>query len=235
MNERVFIVEDEEKIATLLRDYLHQAGYIAKIIMEGNTVVSQVRRDCPDLILMDLMLPGVDGFDLCKEIRTFSGVPIIIITARVDEINRLIGLELGADDYICKPCSPREVVARVKTVLRRTGGRLSTLPGRQMVLDESRQAALVGVNEVKLTTVEFRLLSLLCSTPGRIYTRAHLMDRIYPNERTVCNRTIDSHVKKLRKKLDLLVSGEEIVHSVYGVGYKFEMSENSGRSPASRG
>jgi len=146
-------------------------------------------------------------------------VPIIMITARIEEIDRLLGLELGADDYICKPFSPREVVARVKAVLRRTGS------GRNMqglFLDESRYRAKLNGQDLELTAVEFKLLHFLAANPGRIYGRQQLMDRIYLDQRSVADRTIDSHIKKLRKKMGAVSGGEELIHSVYGVGYKFE-------------
>ncbi len=219
MDEKVLIVEDEPKLAALLTDYLRQGGFETFSLDNGVNVVSRVREEMPDLILLDLMLPGRDGLDICKEIRTFSTVPIIMITARIEEIDRLLGLELGADDYICKPFSPREVVARVKAVLRRTGS------GRNMqglFLDESRYRAKLNGQDLELTAVEFKLLHFLAANPGRIYGRQQLMDRIYLDQRSVADRTIDSHIKKLRKKMGAVSGGEELIHSVYGVGYKFE-------------
>jgi len=173
----------------------------------------------PDPI-MPLMLPGRDGIEICKEIRTFSNLPIIMVTARVEEIDRLLGLELGADDYVCKPFSPREVVARVKAVLRRTE-RNTTIQAKGLVLDESRYQAVLRGIDLELTAVEFKLLSFLAANPGRIYSREQLMRKIYPDDRIVSDRTIDSHVKKLRKKIAELNLGEELIGSVYGVGYKF--------------
>jgi two-component system, OmpR family, response regulator BaeR len=219
----VLIVEDEQKLAELLRDYLHKAGFETCCLGSGGDVVPWVRERMPDLILLDLMLPGRDGLEVCKEIRTFSTVPIIMVTARIEEIDRLLGLELGADDYICKPFSPREVVARVKTVLRRTGGG-QTIHAEGLVLDESRYRATLGGHDLELTAVEFKLLQFLAANPGRIYGRQQLMDRIYADQRIVSDRTIDSHIKKLRKKIEEASPGVEIIHSVYGVGYKFEVS-----------
>ena len=161
--------------------------------------------------------------ELCREIREFSMLPIIMVTARVEEIDRLLGLELGADDYICKPFSPREVVARVKAVLRRTetaGTQMDT----GLSLDESRILAQWHGKDMNLTAVEFHLLSILASEPGRIFSRGQLMNRIYPDHRIVSDRTIDSHIKKLRKKIDAVAAGQELIHSVYGVGYKYEAS-----------
>ncbi|HEY6009100.1 MAG TPA: response regulator [Geobacteraceae bacterium] len=221
MNGTVLIVEDETKLAELLADYLRQAGFTPHCLANGTAVVAWVREQNPDLILLDLMLPGKDGMEICKEIRTFSGVPIVMVTARVEEIDRLLGLEFGADDYICKPFSPREVVARVKAVLRRAGGS-QTIQASGLVLDESCHRATLNGHDLELTGVEFKLLQFLAANPGRIYGRQQLMDRIYHDQRIVADRTIDSHIKKLRKKIAGTGSPVELIHSVYGVGYKFE-------------
>ena len=222
MNRKILIVEDETRLSQLLSDYLQQAGFDTHQIADGLEAAPWVRQERPDLILLDLMLPGKDGMDICKEVRTFSEVPIIMVTARVEEIDRLIGLELGADDYICKPFSPREVVARVKAVLRRSSGR-TVAPDAELVLDESCYLATLHGQNLDLTAVEFQLLSVLAKTPGRIYSRDQLMDKIYSDQRIVEDRTIDSHIKKLRKKLVAASADEELIHSVYGVGYKFEL------------
>ena len=221
MKQTILIVEDEDKLATLLADYLRQSGFDADWIADGNGVLPRVRESLPDLILLDLMLPGRDGLDICKEIRTFSAVPIIMITARVEEIDRLLGLELGADDYICKPFSPREVVARVKTVLRRAGEHPAPA-AEGLVLDADRFSAVLRGRDLDLTAVEFKLLHFLQQNPGRIYSRSQLMDRIYSDQRIVSDRTIDSHIKKLRKKIAAVAPDEELIHSIYGVGYKYE-------------
>ncbi len=221
MSGKILIVEDELKLAELLADYLRKGGFEPLHVADGLGAVPMVRDEKPDLVLLDLMLPGKDGMDICKEIRNFSNVPIIMVTARVEEIDRLIGLELGADDYICKPFSPREVVARVKAVLRRSGA--ATIQDQGLTLDEARfNASLHGVS-LELTAVEFKLLQILASSPGRIYSRSQLMDRIYPDERIVSDRTIDSHIKKLRKKIAEAAPGEELIHSIYSVGYKYEV------------
>ena len=222
MNQSVLIVEDEPKLASLLSDYLQQSGFVTEKIDNGLEVESWVKENTPDLILLDLMLPGKDGVEICKAIRGFSSVPIIMVTARVEEVDRLLGLELGADDYICKPFSPREVVARVKAVLRRQqGGAISPLM-RGIVLDESRYKASIAGHELVLTAVEFQLLNILYTGQGRIYSREQLMDHIYSDNRVVSDRTIDSHIKKLRKRISEAVPDKEIIHSVYGVGYKLE-------------
>ncbi len=176
-----------------------------------------------DLVLLDLMLPGKNGLEVCKALRaTSSDVSIIMVTARVDEIDRLLGLELGADDYICKPFSPREVVARVKAVLRRAEARRAPPPTAGLTLDEAGYSATLGGKDLGLTAVEFQLLKVLAAHPGRIYTRDQLMDAMYRDERVVADRTVDSHVKKIRKKIAAVLPDREIVHSVYGLGYKYE-------------
>ncbi len=227
MNGKILIVEDEERLAGVLKDYLRQAGFESAHLAEGTGVVAWVREHSPELLLLDLMLPGKDGMEICREIRAFSTVPIIMVTARVEEIDRLLGLELGADDYICKPFSPREVVARVKAVLRRAAGSGISAPAG-LELDESRYAASIHGKELDLTAVEFRLLSFLAANPGRIFSRGKLMDRIYPDDRIVSDRTIDSHIKKLRKKIAAAAPDAEFIHSVYGVGYKFDPAGGNG-------
>ncbi len=221
-NRHILVVEDEQRLADLLRDYLQQSGFEVTCLDNGLPVVSFVQQQKPDLVLLDLMLPGKDGMEICREIRAFSGLPIIMVTARVEEIDRLLGLELGADDYICKPFSPREVVARVKAVLRRTEGSVNRPPG--LVLDKTNHNATLNGDALDLTVVEFQLLKLLVDNPGRIYSRDHLMDRIYPDQRVVNDRTIDSHIKKLRKKMANLQPDLTLIHSVYGLGYKYEDS-----------
>jgi two-component system, OmpR family, response regulator BaeR len=220
---KVLVVEDEPKLASLLADYLKASGFEPACLGNGSEVVPWVREQKPDLILLDLMLPGRDGMDVCKEIRTFSRIPIIMVTARVEEIDRLLGLELGADDYICKPFSPREVIARVKAVLRRTRDG-QTIEVRGLLLDEGRYRATLNGRDLDLTAVEFKLLQFLVANPGRIYGRHQLMGRIYAEERFVSDRTIDSHVKKLRRKIEAVDPEARLIHSVYGVGYKFEAS-----------
>jgi two-component system response regulator BaeR len=221
MKQTILIVEDEDRLADLLADYLQQAGFATRRFAEGDKAVGWIRDQPPDLILLDLMLPGKDGMEICKEVRGFSAAPIIMVTARVEEIDRLLGLELGADDYICKPYSLREVVARVKAVLRRTAGR-EEVAETDLVLDETRYLATLRGVKLDLTAVEFQLLRALAKAPGRIYSRDQLMERIYRDRRIVEDRTIDSHILKLRKKLAQVNHGESLIHSVYGVGYKFE-------------
>jgi two-component system response regulator BaeR len=222
MTDNILIVEDETRLAALLADYLKAAGYAVWQREDGSGVVEQVRQAAPALMLLDLMLPGVDGLTLCREIRAFSDLPIIMTTARVEEIDRLLGLELGADDYVCKPYSPREVVARVKAVLRRRG-RPDTAPeAGALRLDADRLRVIADGREVTLTAVEFALLATLYQAAGRICSRDQLMARIYNDHRIVSDRTIDSHIKKLRRRLAELLPDRELIHSVYGVGYRYE-------------
>ena len=225
-DNRIMIVEDEPKLASLLSDYLQNEGYLTECISNGLKVISAIREQMPSLVLLDIMLPGKDGMELCREIRGFSDIPIIMVTARIEEVDRLLGLELGADDYVCKPFSPREVVARVKTVLRRARG--DTIRSSDLKLDESRNLAEIKGKPLDLTVVEFELLKILASDPGRIYTRNQLLDRIYHDHRVVSDRTIDSHIKKLRKKINDVLPDYEIIHSVYGVGYKYEQDYEAG-------
>ena len=225
MIENILIVEDEPKLSKLLSNYLVQAGYETACLENGLEVLPSVREKMPALILLDLMLPGKNGIDICKEIRAFSSVPIIMVTARIEEIDRLLGLELGADDYICKPFSPREVVARVKALLRRSSNQLPSGVTRQLQLDEGRLLAILHGHELELTYVEFKLLSFLAANPGRIYNRSKLMDQIYPDQRIVSDRTIDSHIKNLRKKITAALPEIELIQSVYGVGYKYDSQQ----------
>jgi len=218
----ILIVEDEPKLARLLADYLQQAEFNSVCIDNGNDVIAAVKTLRPAALLLDIMLPGRDGVSLCREIRTFSSVPILMVTARVDEIDRLLGLELGADDYICKPFSPREVVSRVKAVLRRTQQNGEPIT-KNFALDENRLEIQFEQKASPLTPVEFQLLKRLTSEPGRIFSRDQLMSCMYTDHRIVSDRTIDSHIKKLRKKLAEHWPQHEFIHSVYGAGYRFEL------------
>jgi two-component system response regulator BaeR len=222
MAERVLIVEDEAKLALLLRDYLAKEGFEVSVVHRGDEVEPWLKTRGADLVLLDLMLPGKSGLEVCKGLRGADhDVAIIMVTARVDEIDRLLGLELGADDYICKPFSPREVVARVKAVLRRK--KRAPAPAETgLVLDDAGYKASIDGKALDLTAVEYQLLKVLVSQPGRIFSRQQLMDAMYRDERVVSDRTIDSHIKKIRRKLAAAAPGRELIHSLYGAGYKFE-------------
>jgi len=218
----VLIVEDEPKLAKLLDDYLRAAGFATRCVSDGRDVMAAVERQKPDIVLLDLMLPGRNGLEVFKDLRAVSDIPVVMVTALVEEVDRLVGLELGADDYVCKPFSPREVVARVRAVLRR-GERAETKGAPGLSLDETRYEAILDGKALELTPVEFRLLNTLASRPGRIFPRAELLDSLYADHRVVADRTVDSHVKNLRRKLQRVRAGDDIVHSVYGVGYKLEI------------
>ncbi|HVL59168.1 MAG TPA: response regulator [Burkholderiaceae bacterium] len=220
MPDRVLIVEDEPKLAELLREYLQRNGFETAVLGRGDEVEPWMRANAADLVLLDLMLPGLNGLEVCKRLRSFTDAAIIMVTARVEEIDRLLGLELGADDYICKPFSPREVVARVKAVLRR-GRHRPAQAGGAVAFDDASQRVTVDGSTVALTAVEYQLLKVLASRPGRIYSRDQLIDAMYRDARVVADRTVDSHIRKLRRKLADAVPQRELIQSVYGVGYKY--------------
>ena len=222
MKPQLLIVEDEIKIAELLKDYLNNADYQCHLLHDGDKVMPWLAQQTPALIILDLMLPNTDGLSLCRLIRQNSEVPIIMITARVEEIDRLLGLELGADDYICKPFSPKEVVARVKAVLRRSQNIPANLPkGLSLNIDGCQLS--LNDETITLTAIETKLVSLLMEKPAHIYSRDVLMENIYDDHRIVSYRTIDSHIKKLRHKIRQLIPNGELIHSVYGVGYKLDI------------
>jgi two-component system response regulator BaeR len=223
----VLVVEDEPKIAQLLVDYLQRDGFHVTVLDEGTHAVEMIREREPSFLILDLMLPGKDGLTICREVRQFSNLPIMMLTAKVDEIDRLLGLELGADDYVCKPFSPREVVARVRTILRRLQQKPvvatdNELSYRVITLYLDRYECIVQGQRIELTPVEFKMLRGFMSQPGRVFSRDQLMNFSYPDERIVSDRTIDTHVKNLRKKLAQAVSEGELIHSIYGIGYKIE-------------
>jgi len=227
-SKHILIVEDEEKIASLLCDYLKEAGFRTSTQNNGDRVIAQIKKDPSDLILMDIMLPGKNGMELCREIRQFSNIPIIMITARVEEIDRLLGLELGADDYICKPFSPREVVARVKAIFRRLHAEPLThnlVIGSISLGDKTRQV-MIDKQLLNLTPSEFGLLKIMMSQPNRVFSRSELINRVQGYDFDGYDRTIDTHIKNLRKKIAQKLPGQEIISTVYGVGYKFTASSD---------
>ncbi|MGR5261213.1 response regulator [Vibrio astriarenae] len=220
----ILIVEDEPHLAQLLADYLQHDHFDTHIIEDGALVIDWVKIHTPTLIILDLMLPNCDGLDIYRELRTFSDVPVMMATAKVDEIDRLVGLELGADDYVCKPYSPREVVARVKNVLRRYKATHSAEPEMTPLRIESSQMRVwVDGQEVSLTPAEFQLLEHFYQHKGIVFNRNQLMDKIYNDGRVVTDRTIDSHIKNLRKKLQEVSKEADWIHSIYGVGYRFDL------------
>jgi len=224
----ILIAEDEPKIAQLLKDYLQRSGFDTQIVADGNEVMNEFDKNSPDLILLDLMLPGKDGISICREIREQSNVPIIMVTARVDEIDRLLGLELGADDYICKPFSPQEVVARTRAVLRRTvrqQGNSEETSQHKSKLQINKAAFKVYCDgtPVTLTALEFKLLEVLAAHPGNVYSREQLMSSIYDDNRIVTERTIDTHIKNIRKKMQTYFPETEVIRAIYGLGYTLDI------------
>ncbi|MGB1833106.1 MAG: response regulator [bacterium] len=223
----ILIVEDEPKISHLLRDYLQQAGYETRESLNYDQIRSWVEQEEINLILLDWMLPGMSGLEICQQLRTISNVPILMITARVEEIDRLKGLDSGADDYICKPFSPREVVARVKAVLRRTNHEdHAELIAGQLRLDQTTHQVWVDESEVVLTPNEFGVLRVLLQRPGKVWSRESLLQQVQGYKFNGYDRTIDTHVKNLRKKLATYGLESSIV-TVYGIGYRFQLLEHS--------
>jgi len=224
MNELILVVDDEPKIARLARDYLEKDGFRVTNASDGSTALAMARRERPDLIVLDLMLPGMDGLDVCRALRRESDIPIIMLTARAEETDRLIGLELGADDYIVKPFSPRELVARVRVVLRRVRGGVRQ-PGvvrvSDLEIDLEGHRVSRGGQPVQLSRHEFTLLAVLAQHPGQTFTRAQLLDRLHGFAYQGYDRSIDAHIKNLRRKLEPLPAEPRYVLTVYGVGYKF--------------
>ncbi|MCG5509117.1 response regulator [Ectothiorhodospira lacustris] len=222
----VLVVEDEPKIAGLLSDYLHRDHYTVSLLDSGQPVMDRLRAAPPNLILLDIMLPDMDGMRLCREIRQISTVPIIMLTARIEEADRLRGFELGADDYVCKPFSPREVMARVRALLRRAGqepipSTMSTGDTRGLHLEPTCHRAVFNGRELTLTPVEFRLLQQFHGHPNTVLSRENLLDSLYDDHRVVTARTVDSHIKNLRRKLQAVAPGHRLIQAVYGVGYRF--------------
>ena len=225
---KVLIVDDERDLAHLVEFNLKEAGFDTSVVVTGEAALNEIQRQPPDLVLLDLMLPGTDGLTICRELRRFSTVPVIMVTARVEEIDRLLGLELGADDYICKPFSPREVVARVRALLRRAHDWRSGEPAPPetgLAIDEERFEARWLGQPLDLTPVEFRLLKALLHRPGRVLSRAQLLEHLYLDHRVVSDRTVDSHIKNLRRKFEDVCAGSDPIRSIYGVGYKWEPAE----------
>ena len=222
--KHVLIVEDEKKLADVLIAYLNQHQFKVTHFESGSDVVDWVKTNQPNIILLDLMLPDVNGKDLCKEIRQFSMVPIIMVTAMIDEIDRLIGLELGADDYVCKPFSPKEVVARVKAVLRRSEGDLNQAEVYDAFeVNDQTYSIKLHQDRLDLTPVEFRLLKMFLQSPGRVFNRDQILNNIFEDGRIVLDRTVDTHVKNLRHKLKTASPEHDYIRSVYGIGYSFEL------------
>ena len=224
MNETVLVVDDEPKIVKQARDYLEKSGFRVVEAADGKTALARARHERPDLIVLDLNLPGMDGLDVCRALRRKSDVPIIMLTARVEETDRLIGLELGADDYITKPFSPRELVARVRAVLRRVRGGVrqpGLIRSGEMEIDLRGHSVTLAGETIHLTRTEFNLLATLAQHPGQTFTRAQLLDRLHGVAWDGFDRSVDAHIKNLRRKLEPDPVEPRYVLTVYGIGYKF--------------
>jgi two-component system response regulator BaeR len=223
LSKKILIVEDAPKLAQLLADYLAHDDFESHIIDDGDNVISWVKHYAPDLILMDIMLPKRDGISLCKEIREFSTVPLFLLTARIGETDRLKGLEIGADDYICKPYSAKEVVARIKAIFRRQQNFSPDLPTVSgFSLDKVKCHAYCEGVLLDLTLSEFRILSTLLDKRGKVYSRANLLDVLHEDDRDISDRTVDTHIKNLRQKLQKITGKKDIIQAVYGMGYTIE-------------
>jgi len=223
MKKSVLIVEDEMKLANILIEYLQKNDFQTKHIASGSKVIPWVKENKPNLMLLDLMLPEMNGKQICQEIRTFSTLPIIMVTAMVEEIDRLIGLELGADDYICKPFSPKEVIARVKAVLRRSDpDYIKNRQRRGFQVNPEQYSITLSGEKLDLTPVEFRLMSMFIEYPNRVYNRDQILNKVFDDGRIVLDRTVDTHIKNLRQKLKTANPEVNYIRSVYGIGYSFE-------------
>jgi two-component system alkaline phosphatase synthesis response regulator PhoP len=224
MGKKILVVDDEPKIVEICRDYLQAAGFEVVQAGDGLRGLAAARRERPDLVVLDLMMPEMDGLDVCRTLRRESNVPIIMLTARVEETDKLVGLELGADDYLTKPFSPRELVARVRTVLRRgsTGSQMDMLRVGDLELDRGRFEVSVAGIMVQLTPTEFELLALLAGQPGRIFSRAQLLEAVRGTAFESYERAIDSHIRNLRRKIEPREDQPRYIQTVYGVGYKLE-------------
>lgn len=226
MKPFIMIVEDEPALASIMQDYLQRSNMDSQTLTDGTYAVEAIIASKPDLVILDIMLPGKDGLTICREVREQSNVPIILETAKIEEIDTLLGLELGADDYICKLWSPREMIARVKTILRRVNAQNKAdasapdLNGLQ--IDNETWSATFGDEKIDLTRREFQVLDVLYRRPGRVFSRNQLLEMAFPNDATVFDRTVDSHIKNIRQKLRIAGAPDEIIRSVYGVGYAFD-------------
>ena len=224
VTSRVLVVEDDRKISELLLNYLSAEGYEATPVYDGRDAVQQIAQRAPDVVILDWMLPGLDGIGVCKSVRAFSDVPILMLTARIDELDRLLGLDTGADDYVCKPFAPREVVARVRALLRRAGGRVIALPQPWLIEDASFRISWLG-QWLPLTRIEFMIFRTILARPGRVFSRAQLLSSVHDSQRDISDRAIDTHVKNLRKKVQAVDPDSDCIASVYGLGYRFDMPE----------
>jgi two-component system, OmpR family, response regulator BaeR len=220
---KVLLIEDDKGVAEVVTTCLRQANFDVLVLRRGDTAVTEVRLNCPDVILLDLILPGKDGITICREIRAFSAVPILMLTGKVEEDDRLIGLDAGADDYICKPFSPRELAARIKAVLRRKNPKSveETLVAGPITIKPDSHTATIENTYLKLTPNEFELLKILVSQPGNVFERDDLISKICKGNPEGADRVIDAHIKNLRKKIAEILPGHNVIRTVYGMGYSF--------------
>ena len=220
----VLVVEDDRKISDLLLNYLRASGYETTAAYDGRDALRMIKECAPDAVILDWMLPGLDGIGVCQAVRAFSDVPILMLTARIDEVDRLLGLDTGADDYVCKPFAPREVIARVRALLRRAEGRVKSSSRPWEVDDASFRISWRG-QWLPLTRIEFMMFRLLLSRPGRVYSRDQLLASVHDSQRDISDRAIDTHIKNLRKKVQMIEPGTDCIASVYGVGSRFDIPD----------
>jgi two-component system response regulator BaeR len=224
LTHSVLVVEDDRKISDLLLNYLRAGGYEATAAYDGRDALRMIQARAPDAVVLDWMLPGLDGIGVCRAVRAFSDVPILMLTARIDEVDRLLGLDTGADDYVCKPFAPREVVARVRALLRRAEGKVIAATKAWVIDDASFRISWLG-QWLALTRIEFMMFRLLLSRPGRVYSRDQLLASVHDSQRDTSDRAIDTHIKNLRKKVQAVDARSDCIASVYGVGYRFDIPE----------
>ena len=217
---KVLVVEDEREIAAQVSKYIAREGYKSIVLNSGETVIEVVKKELPDIIVLDVMLPVKDGVTCCKEIREFSDIPIIMLTARKTENDRIIGLQAGVDDYVCKPFSAKELILRIKAILRRSGVS-NNVASTGFQLDKNGYILKYNDQQIKLTHIEFALLNLLCQKPGRIYTREQIIEYAYNKDRDISDRAIDSHIKNIRKKIRLINIEQNVIETTYGAGFRF--------------
>jgi two-component system response regulator VicR len=225
---KILVVDDEVDIVDFIDDYLTGEGYEVIKAYDGVEALDKMRQNLPDLVVLDIMLPGLDGFEVCKQIRTESTVPILMVTAKDSDVDKIVGLEIGADDYIPKPFNPRELVARVKAILRRTyrqdyqpHSQTVTIKYKDLSIDTERRRATIGNRMLKLTMKEFDLLLFLVRNPGHVYSRDHLLDFVWGQDSFVGARTVDVHIRRLREQIETDASQPQYIKTVWGVGYKF--------------
>ena len=220
MSARVYIVEDEPELAALVADYARASGYDAVVFGDGAQALAAIKENVPDMLVLDLMLPGMDGLSVCRAVRAFSDVPIVMVTARVEELDRLLGLDSGADDYLCKPFSPRELMARIKVILRRVQPCASA---PLCAVDEAAQRVSVAGRMLDLTPSEFNILAGMARRRGQVFSRAQLLDLARHDSLDVTDRAVDSHIKNLRRKIAAVLPEVDAISSIYGLGYRFEL------------